>query len=263
MRAGEFPDGSRVLRAKIDMQHENMQLRDPVMYRIRHAHHHRTGDVWCIYPTYDWAHGQSDAIEGVTHSLCTLEFDSHRPLYDWFLEQLPLPGDRRSRREFARLELTHTVTSKRKLRKLVDEGRRRLGRPAHAHAARPAPPRLPAPAIARLLRRSSASPAPTPATRSSCWKASCARPERDRAAPHGGAAPAQAGADQLAHGRGRDPVVEHFEVANNPENPDDGTREVAFTGELWIEADDFAEVPPPKFFRLSPGARSGCAAPTS
>ncbi len=122
MRAGEFPDGSRVLRAKIDMAHENMQLRDPVMYRIRHAHHHRTGDDWCVYPTYDWAHGQSDALEGVTHSLCTLEFDSHRPLYDWYLDHLPLPGDRPRQYEFARLELTHTVTSKRRLATLVRDG---------------------------------------------------------------------------------------------------------------------------------------------
>ena len=122
MRAGEFPEGSRVLRARIDMQHENMQMRDPVMYRIRHEHHHRTGDRWHIYPTYDWAHGQSDAIEGVTHSLCTLEFDSHRPLYDWYLSQLPLSGDTPRQTEFARLELTHTVTSKRRLAGLVADG---------------------------------------------------------------------------------------------------------------------------------------------
>ncbi|MDO5500446.1 MAG: glutamate--tRNA ligase family protein, partial [Propionibacteriaceae bacterium] len=119
MRAGEFPDGSRVLRAKIDMSHENMQLRDPIMYRIRRAHHYRTGDEWCIYPTYDWAHGQSDALEGVTHSLCTLEFQDNRPLYDWYLDHLPLPGDRPRQTEFARLEITHTVTSKRRLRALI------------------------------------------------------------------------------------------------------------------------------------------------
>ena len=122
MRDGEFPDGAKVLRARIDMQHENMQMRDPVMYRIRNAEHHRTGDAWKIYPTYDWAHGQSDAIEGVTHSLCTLEFDSHRPLYDWYLDQLPLPYDQPRQTEFARLELTHTVTSKRRLATLVDDG---------------------------------------------------------------------------------------------------------------------------------------------
>ena len=121
MRAGEFADGTHVLRAKIDMSHENMQMRDPIMYRIRAVHHHRTGDEWPIYPTYDWAHGQSDAIEGVTHSLCTLEFESHRPLYDWFLEQLGVVDPPRQY-EFARLELTHTVTSKRRLAKLVNDG---------------------------------------------------------------------------------------------------------------------------------------------
>ena len=144
MRAGEFAEGSHVLRAKIDMQHENMQMRDPVMYRIRTVHHHRTGDAWNIYPTYDWAHGQSDAIEGVTHSLCTLEFDSHRALYDWYLEQLPLPFEQPRQIEFARLELTHTVTSKRKLAKLVERRHgRRLGRSADADAARIAATRLP------------------------------------------------------------------------------------------------------------------------
>ncbi len=122
MRAGEFSEGSCVLRARIDMQHDNMQMRDPVMYRIRDEHHHRTGDAWKIYPTYDWAHGQSDAIEGITHSLCTLEFDSHRALYDWYLSHLPLPFEAPRQTEFARLELTHTVTSKRKLMKLVLDG---------------------------------------------------------------------------------------------------------------------------------------------
>ncbi|MGI9644117.1 MAG: glutamate--tRNA ligase family protein, partial [Ilumatobacteraceae bacterium] len=122
MNAGEFAEGAKVLRAKIDMQSENMQLRDPVMYRILHASHHRTGDTWKVYPTYDWAHGQSDAIEGVTHSLCTLEFDSHRPLYDWYLDQLPLPSDQPRQTEFARLELTYTVNSKRVLSQLVADG---------------------------------------------------------------------------------------------------------------------------------------------
>ena len=122
MRAGEFADGERVLRARIDMAHENMLMRDPVLYRIRHQAHHRTGDQWCIYPTYDWAHGQSDAVEGVTHSICTLEFDAHRPLYDWFLDHLDLPGDRPRQTEFARLNLTHTVLSKRRLSQLVDAG---------------------------------------------------------------------------------------------------------------------------------------------
>jgi glutaminyl-tRNA synthetase len=122
MRAGDFPDGSMVLRAKIDMQADNMQLRDPVMYRIRRGHHFQTGDTWCIYPTYDWAHGQSDALEGVTHSMCTLEFADHRPLYDWYLDHLDLPRDQPRQYEFARLELTHTVTSKRRLAALVAQG---------------------------------------------------------------------------------------------------------------------------------------------
>ncbi|MCL4148345.1 UNVERIFIED_CONTAM: hypothetical protein GTU68_023178, partial [Idotea baltica] len=122
MRDGEFADGEKVLRAKIDMQSENMQLRDPVLYRIRRSHHVRTGDQWIIYPTYDWAHGQSDAIEGVTHSLCTLEFSDHRALYDWCLENLDLPSDQPEQTEFARLALTHTITSKRKLAKLVNDG---------------------------------------------------------------------------------------------------------------------------------------------
>ena len=122
MRAGIYDDGSRVLRAKIDMQHENMTMRDPVMYRIRRGHHYRTGTNWVIYPTYDWAHGQSDAVEGVTHSLCTLEFDSHRALYDWFLDHLRLPHEQPKQTEFARLEFTHTITSKRRLTQLVTDG---------------------------------------------------------------------------------------------------------------------------------------------
>ena len=122
MRAGEFPDGAKVLRAKIDMANANGQLRDPIMYRIRHVHHHRTGDAWCIYPTYDWAHGQCDAIEGITHSVCTLEFDAHRPLYDWYIDHIALPGDRPRQYEFARLNLTYTLMSKRKLLQLVEEG---------------------------------------------------------------------------------------------------------------------------------------------
>ena len=153
MRAGEFADGSRVLRAKIDMASPNMNMRDPVMYRIRRAHHHRTGDAWCIYPSYDWAHGQSDAIERVTHSLCSLEFEDHRPLYDWFLEHLDLP-DRPQQIEFARLNLTYTVMSKRKLRAARGGGKgQRLGRSAHADALRPAPPRLHAGGDPRLHGR--------------------------------------------------------------------------------------------------------------
>ncbi|HBY22416.1 MAG TPA: glutamine--tRNA ligase [Propionibacteriaceae bacterium] len=254
MRAGEFPDGSRVLRAKIDMQHENMQLRDPVMYRIRHAHHHRTGDDWCLYPTYDWAHGQSDAFEGVTHSICTLEFESHRPLYDWYLSQLPLPGDRPKQIEFARLELTHTVTSKRRLMKLVQDG----------VVDGWDDPRMP---TLRGLRRRGY---PASAIRDFCAAVGTTR-TNSRQAIEALEAVVRRQLNTASQRRmavlrplklvitnwpkdadGR-PIVEHFELTNNPENPADGTRQVAFTGELWIEADDFAEVPPPKFFRLSPG----------
>ena len=249
MRAGEFADGARVLRARIDMQHENMQMRDPVMYRIRHAHHHRTGDAWCIYPTYDWAHGQSDAIEGVTHSVCTLEFDTHRALYDWYLEQLPLPADQPKQIEFARLEFTHTVTSKRRLKTLVDTG----------VVDGWDDPRMP---TLRALRRRGY---PAAAIRAFCRDIGTTRTNSRQSIE---ALESYVRRDLNATAQRRMAVlkplklvltnwpegqVEHFEVANNPENPADGVRSVAFTGELWIEADDFAEVPPPKFFRLSPG----------
>ena len=249
MRAGEFADGSRVLRAKIDMQHENMQLRDPVMYRIRHADHHRTGDTWDIYPTYDWAHGQSDAIEGVTHSVCTLEFDTHRALYDWYLEQLPLPQDQPKQIEFARLEFTHTVTSKRRLKTLVDTGL----------VDGWDDPRMP---TLRALRRRGY---PASAIRAFCRDIGTTRTNSRQAIE---ALESFVRRDLNATAQRRMAVlhplklvltnwpegqVEHFEVANNPENAGDGVRSVAFSGELWIEADDFAEVPPPKFFRLSPG----------
>ena len=249
MRAGEFPDGAKVLRAKIDMQHENMQLRDPVMYRIRHADHHRTGDTWDIYPTYDWAHGQSDAIEGVTHSICTLEFDTHRALYDWYLEQLPLPGDQPKQIEFARLEFTHTVTSKRRLKTLVDTG----------VVDGWDDPRMP---TLRALRRRGY---PATAIRQFCRDIGTTRTNSRQSIE---ALESYVRRDLNATAQRRMAVlkplklvltnwpegqVEHFEVANNPENPADGVRSVAFSGELWIERDDFAEVPPPKFFRLSPG----------
>ena len=254
MRDGEFADGSRVLRAKIDMQHENMALRDPVMYRIRHAHHHRTGDEWCIYPTYDWAHGQSDAIEGVTHSICTLEFDTHRPLYDWYLSNLPLPGDQPKQIEFARLELTHTVTSKRRLAKLVADGT----------VDGWEDPRMP---TLRGLRRRGY---PAAAIRAFCTEVgttrtnsrqsiealeSYVRRELNRTAQRRMAVlrPLRLVIDNWPTDDAGAPIVEYFEVANNPENPGDGTRRVAFSGELFIETDDFAEVPPPKFFRLSVG----------
>ena len=254
MKAGEFPDGARVLRARIDMNHENMALRDPVMYRIRHSHHFRTGDDWCIYPTYDWAHGQSDAIEGVTHSICTLEFDTHRPLYDWYLEQLPLPGDQPKQIEFARLELTHTVTSKRRLATLVAEG----------IVDGWDDPRMPT--LSGLRRRGY----PAAALRAFCTEIgttrtnsrqniealeSFVRRELNATAQRRMAVlrPLRLVIDNWPADASGVPVVEYFEVANNPENPADGTRQVAFSGELFIEAEDFAEVPPPKFFRLSIG----------
>jgi glutaminyl-tRNA synthetase len=254
MRVGEFEDGSRVLRAKIDMQHENMQLRDPVMYRIRRGHHHRTHDAWVIYPTYDWAHGQSDAIEGVTHSLCTLEFDSHRPLYDWYLEQLPLPHDKPRQTEFARLELTHTVTSKRKLAQLVADGT----------VEGWDDPRMPT--LGGLRRRGY----PPKAIREFCSFIGVARTnsrhqiellesfvrnELNRTAQRRMAVlrPVQLVITDWPVDADGNPVVEHFEIQNNPENEADGTRQVAFTGNLYIERDDFMADPPPKFFRLSPG----------
>lgn len=254
MRAGEFPDGAKVLRAKIDMNHENMALRDPVMYRIRHSHHFRTGDQWCIYPTYDWAHGQSDAIEKVTHSICTLEFDTHRPLYDWYLSKLPLPAEKPQQIEFARLELTHTVTSKRRLAKLVAEGT----------VDGWDDPRMPT--LGGLRRRGY----PAKALRDFCIEIgttrtnsrqniealeSYVRRELNANAPRRMAVlrPLRLVIDGWPTDADGSPVVEYFEVANSPDNPESGTRQVAFTGELFIEAEDFAEVPPPKFFRLSIG----------
>jgi glutaminyl-tRNA synthetase len=249
MRAGEFADGARVLRAKIDMQHENMQFRDPVMYRIRRQHHHRTGDQWVIYPTYDWAHGQSDAIEGVTHSLCTLEFDSHRPLYDWYLEHLPLPGYQPRQTEFARLELTHTVTSKRRLATLVADG----------VVDGWDDPRLP---TLRGLRRRGY---PAAAIREFCsfigvsrtnsrhqieLLESFVRAELNRTALRRMAVLRPLRIDITNWPAGH---VEHVELGNNPENPDDGTRSVPLTGTLYIERDDFMAEPAPKYFRLSPG----------
>ncbi|MDR3202823.1 MAG: glutamine--tRNA ligase/YqeY domain fusion protein, partial [Bifidobacteriaceae bacterium] len=254
MRAGEFEDGSKVLRAKIDMQADNMQLRDPVMYRIRRRGHFRTGDDWCVYPTYDWAHGQSDALEGVTHSMCTLEFADHRPLYNWYLDNLDLPSDQPRQYEFARLELTHTVTSKRRLAQLVADG----------VVDGWDDPRLP---TLRGLRRRGY---PAAAIRAFCSAIgvsktnsrhaieeleSFVRTELNRVALRRMAVlkPVRLVIDNWprdAEGQG---VVEWFEIANNPENPQDGVRRAPFSGELWIEADDFSESPPPGFFRLSPG----------
>ncbi|MGA0886082.1 MAG: glutamine--tRNA ligase/YqeY domain fusion protein [Ilumatobacteraceae bacterium] len=249
MRDGAFDEGSRVLRAKIDMQHENMQLRDPVMYRIRHEPHHRTGDRWHIYPTYDWAHGQSDAIEGVTHSLCTLEFDSHRPLYDWYLAQLPLPGDTPRQTEFARLELTHTVTSKRRLAALVQDG----------IVDGWDDPRMP---TLRGLRRRGY---PASAIKEFCSYIGVSRANSRHqiellesfVRQHLNATAQRKMAVleplRLVITNWPEGQIDEVEVVNNPENADDGTRLVPFTGELFIEQDDFRADPPPKYFRLTPG----------
>ena len=249
MRAGEYADGSRVLRAKIDMNDENMQLRDPVLYRIRRGHHHRTHDAWVIYPTYDWAHGQSDAIEGVTHSLCTLEFVSHRPLYDWCLEQLPLPYEKPKQIEFARLELTHTVTSKRRLAKLVTEGiLDGWDDPRMPTLAGLRKRGYPASAIVAFCRDMGVSK--TNARHAIEELESYVRRDLNKIAQRRMAVlhPTKLTITNWPAGQ-----VDYFDVMNNPENADDGTRKVAFTGELYIEAEDFAEVPPPKFYRLSIG----------
>jgi glutaminyl-tRNA synthetase len=248
MRAGEFANGARVLRARIDMSSPNINLRDPVLYRISHATHPRTGDAWCIYPTYDFAHGQSDAIEGVTHSLCTLEFEAHRPLYDWLIERLPVPS-RPHQYEFARLNLTHTVLSKRVLLRLVGErfvrgwddprmptisGLRRRGFPAEA--------------IRDFAKEIGVSKADSVVEVGQLDHA--VRDVLNRTAPRRFAVldPLKVVIDNYPEGR-----TEEVEVVNNPEDPSAGTRPVAFGRELWIERDDFMEDPPPKFFRLAPG----------
>ena len=251
MRAGRFADGQKVLRARIDMGHPNMAMRDPVMYRIRHTTHFRTGRAWCIYPTYDWAHGQSDAIEGVTHSLCTLEFAGNRQLYDWYLEQLPLPlpGDRPRQTEFARLNLTHTVMSKRALGALIDGGL----------VDGWDDPRLP---TLRGLRRRGY---PREAIRAFCAHIGVARingtheiellesfvrTHHNRFALRRMAVlrPLEVVIDNWPAGR-----VEYRQAVNNPEDAAAGKRAVPFSGRLWIERDDFMLDPPRKFYRLAPG----------
>jgi glutaminyl-tRNA synthetase len=248
MRAGEFPNGARVLRAKIDMVSPNINLRDPVLYRIVHASHPRTGDAWCIYPTYDYAHGQSDAIEGVTHSICTLEFDVHRPLYDWLIDNLPVPS-RPRQYEFARLNLTYTVLSKRVLLRLVNEGLVRGWDD----------PRMPT--VSGLRRRGF----PAEGIRDFAAMIGVAKADSvvevgqlehavrgvlNRTAPRrfGVLDPLKVVIENYPEG-----AVEEMDVVNNPEDPSAGTRRVAFTRELWIERDDFMEDPPAKFFRLAPG----------
>ncbi len=249
MRAGEFEDGSRVLRAKIDMQHENMWLRDPVLYRIRREHHQRTGTDWIIFPTYDWAHGQSDAIEGVTHSICTLEFDSHRPLYDWCLSNLDLPQEKPEQTEFARLNLTHTITSKRRLRQLVEDGvvdgwddprmptlrgMRRRGYPASA--------------IRAFMDHIGV--AKSNSTHDIELLESFVRTELNKTALRRMAVlnPLKVVITNWPEGQ-----VDLREAINNPEDDSAGKRQVPFSGELWIEQDDFKLDPPPKYYRLTPG----------
>ncbi|NPU14682.1 glutamine--tRNA ligase/YqeY domain fusion protein [Bradyrhizobium sp. 83002] len=248
MKAGEFPNGARVLRAKIDMAAGNINLRDPVLYRILHAHHPRTGDTWKIYPSYDYAHGQSDAIEGVTHSICTLEFEDHRPLYEWFLDKLPVPSHPRQY-EFARLNLTYTLLSKRVLTRLVQDG----------HVSGWNDPRMPT--VAGLKRRG----VPPAAVREfikriGIAKANsvvdvgmlefCIREELNRTAQRRMAVlrPLKVVIENYPEGQ-----VEDLEAINHPDDPSAGTRKIAFGRELYIEQDDFMENPPKKFFRLSPG----------
>ena len=250
LRAGEFKDGARTLRARIDMASPNVWLRDPVLYRIRHASHHNTGDRWSIYPLYDFAHGLSDYIEGVTHSLCTLEFVPHRALYDWLLEALDLPRALPHQYEFARLNLTHTIMSKRKLLRLVEEGRvsgwddprmptisamRRRGYPAAA--LRDFADRI---GVARRENRVELA-----------LLEHCVREDLNRRALRRMAvlSPLKVVIENYPESQ-----EEEFELGNNPEDERAGTRRVAFSRELWIERDDFREVPPPKYFRLSPGA---------
>ncbi|MGI5924861.1 MAG: glutamine--tRNA ligase/YqeY domain fusion protein [Lentisphaeria bacterium] len=247
MRAGEFPNGAKVLRAKIDMASPNVHLRDPVMYRIQHMPHHRTGDKWCIYPMYDWAHGLEDSIEGITHSLCTLEFEIHRPLYDWFLE--PLPVHRPQQIEFSRLNLSYTVMSKRKLLRLVQEG----------YVQGWDDPRMPT--ICGLRRRGY-----TPSAINEFMQRigvtkftgitdvalleSCLRDELNQSAPRYMAVlkPLKLVISNYPAGQ-----VEWLEAVNNPEDAAAGTRKIPFSRELYIEQDDFREDAPPKYFRLTPG----------
>jgi glutaminyl-tRNA synthetase len=248
MRAGEFPDGAHVLRARIDMASPNINMRDPILYRIRRAHHHRTGDAWCIYPMYDYAHPLSDAIEQITHSICTLEFEDHRPLYDWLIEHAALPG-KPQQIEFARLNLTYTVTSKRVLRQLVVD----------QHVNGWDDPRMPT--IAGIRRRGY----PPEAIRRFADEVGvarrenvidlgllefCVREDLNKRAPR-----------VMAVLRPLKIVIENYpehqtedmDVVNNPEDPGMGTRKVPFGRELFIEQDDFMEEPPKKFFRLAPG----------
>ena len=247
MRAGEFEDGARVLRAKIDMSSPNLNMRDPVMYRILHAEHHRTGDKWCIYPMYDWAHGLEDSIERITHSICTLEFENHRPLYDWFLDELGVYHPQQI--EFARLNLTYTVMSKRRLLNLVQEGL----------VGGWDDPRMP---TISGIRRRGYSPE---SIREFCRRIGvnkfnstvdiallehCLREDLNKTSPRVMAVlrPLKVVIDNYPEGQ-----TEELDAVNNPEDADAGTRKVPFSRELYIEREDFMEEPPKKFFRLAPG----------
>lgn len=247
MKAGEFPDGSRSLRAKIDMAHPNLNMRDPVMYRIKHATHHRTGDKWCIYPSYDFTHGQSDSIEGITHSICTLEFENHRPLYDWFCDVLGIHHPQQI--EFARLNLTYAVMSKRKLLQLVEE----------KHVSGWDDPRM---LTIRGLRRRGYTPqairafcerigvAKFNSTIDMAWLEDAIREDLNSRAPRVMAVlrPLKVVLTNYPSGK-----IEVLEAANHPQDPSMGMRTVPFSRELYIEADDFMEDAPKKFFRLAPG----------
>jgi glutaminyl-tRNA synthetase len=247
MKNGEFPDGSHVLRAKIDMASPNLNMRDPVMYRILHATHHRTGDAWCIYPMYDFAHGQSDSIERVTHSMCSLEFADHQPLYRWFIEQLGIFPSHQY--EFDRLNFTYTILSKRKLLQLVREGRVRGWDD----------PRMP---TLRGLRRRGFT---AEAIRALVTSLGASRTnvvqeiellehfQRDDLNRHASRAMAVLHPLKVVIDNYPADKVEYVEVGNNPEDPAAGTRQVPFSREIYIEQDDFREVPPPKYYRLSPG----------
>jgi glutaminyl-tRNA synthetase len=247
MKNGEFKDGEKVLRAKIDMAHPNLNMRDPVMYRILHESHHRQKDKWCVYPMYDWAHGLEDSIEGITHSICTLEFENHRPLYDWFLDELGVYHPQQI--EFARLNLTYTVMSKRLLLMLVQGG----------FVNSWDDPRLP---TISGMRRRGYSPeaikmfckkigiAKVNSTVDFSFLEHCIREDLNKTSPRfmGVIRPLKVIIDNYPEDK-----VEEFDAVNNPENPKDGTRKIPFSKELFIEQDDFMENPPDKFYRLSPG----------
>jgi len=247
MKAGKYKDGEKVLRAKVDMAHPNLLLRDPVIYRIKHAHHHRTGDKWCIYPMYDFAHGQSDSIEKITHSICTLEFIHHRPLYDWFIEQLEIYPSHQY--EFARLNMTYTVMSKRKLLQLVNEG----------HVSGWNDPRMPT--ISGMRRRGYTADA----IRQFCETIGVAKREnmidvgllefcvRESLNKTANRVMAVLDPVKLVLTNYPEGQTEELELDNNPEDANGGTRIVPFSREMWIEREDFMENPAKKFFRLGPG----------